>query len=101
MKVTAVYPRWHEEHNLITKIIDDVFGEGGDGWAWIQTSDPNKWATAIYNELLNTGWKKDVVHIVPHYKEECINVGIDQEGWTFSKNECSNPECYDVIYKIE
>lgn len=98
MKVTIVHPRWYEEHNLIKRIMDDVFGEGGDGWGWIQTDDPHSWANKVYHKLLEHGFDATIVN---HHKDGCINVGIYQEGWTFSKDECMVPECYDVMYKIE
>ena len=99
MKITAVYPRWYEEHNLITRIIDDVSGEGGDGWGWIQTPDPDKWANALYNALLNIGWKQEAIEYSK--KPNGIHVIIDQEGWFFTTVECDKVDWYDMVYRIE
>ena len=99
MKVTIIHPRWYEIHNLITQIINDVCGEGGDGWGWVQVSDPNKWSTALYNQLLTLGWGKDYLKV--YFKDGEYYVNIDQEGWTFSTKECDQIDCYDMIYKIE
>lgn len=99
MRVTAVYPRCYVEHSLIKRMIDDVCDEGGDGWGWIMTSDPDHWAAALYNELLNIGWEKERIQY--EKRPEGIYITIDQEGWTFSKTICHQPEFYDAIYKIE
>lgn len=99
MKVTIEYPRWHEEHSLITRILEDVCGEGGDGWSWIQTSDPNKWSTIVYNELLSLGNQKE--DIVIEFVDRKYIIGIGQECWVFSTKECDCPEFYDAIYRIE
>ena len=72
-----------------------VYGEGGDGWAWIQVEDYETWAQEFVEH--NALQYADIMK-----RDNMICISQEQEAWTFSDKSPLGyfPKVYDFLFTI-